>query len=256
MEAIEADRRLARVRGVVRHGDPAQLLFQLREIAVEECYNRHGVSLQPGCVVLDVGANFGVAAAFFATECAASAVYSFEPAPATFDCLRLNLGDIPSCHLFQLGIGAARGFAELSYYDGDAAMSSFHADPSRDRNLIRIAMENMGASASEVDDRLAGRFVPEPIVCEMTTVSDVIDAHGIERIDLLKIYIERAEIEALAGIRDEHWSLIQQLVLETHETQHHQAARAVLQGQGFTTQSVQDSALRGTPVEMLYATRG
>ena len=52
--------------------------------------------------------------------------------------------------------------------------------------------------------------------CELRTLSDVIDEHGVERIDLLKIDAEKSELDILLGLRDEHWPRVRQMVLEVH----------------------------------------
>jgi FkbM family methyltransferase len=44
--------------------------------------------VEPGDVVLDVEANIGVTAAFFAAECGACAVHCFEPVPPVFERLQ------------------------------------------------------------------------------------------------------------------------------------------------------------------------
>src|SRR5689334_17821712 len=64
---------------MLRHSDPSQLMFQIAEIAGDETYLRHGVTVTEGDVVFDVGANVGVAAAFFAVIRGAGLVHCFEP---------------------------------------------------------------------------------------------------------------------------------------------------------------------------------
>jgi FkbM family methyltransferase len=54
------------------------------------------------------------------------------------------------------------------------------------------------------------------VACRVTTLSHVIDQYQIERIDLLKIDAERAELDILRGIEARHWPLIRQMVLEVH----------------------------------------
>jgi hypothetical protein len=69
----------------LRHHDPQQLWFQLNEIVRERVYLRHGVSVREA-VVLDVGANVGVAAAFFAAECRAGLVHSSSRSSRSSGC--------------------------------------------------------------------------------------------------------------------------------------------------------------------------
>jgi len=52
---------------------------------------------------------------------------------------------------------------------------------------------------------------------ELRTLSAVIDEHGLDRIDLLKIDCEKAELEVLEGVEERHWPLIRQVVAEVHD---------------------------------------
>src|SRR5579875_1078527 len=96
-------RRVETLMRVLRHPDPSQLLFQVSEIAGDETYLRHGVSVDEGDVVLDVGANVGVAAAYFALVRRAGGVHCFEPVAPVFAILRENLRDLPACVLHPVG---------------------------------------------------------------------------------------------------------------------------------------------------------
>ena len=60
---------------LLQHPDPPQLWYQLGEIFESRIYLQEGIEVRPGDVVLDVGANIGVAAALFAAECGAGAVH-------------------------------------------------------------------------------------------------------------------------------------------------------------------------------------
>src|SRR5919201_3384791 len=122
---------------MLRHYDPSQLLFQLAEIVGERTYLRHGVAVRAGDVVLDVGANVGVAAVFFASECKAGLVHSFEPVPPLFELLRENLRPFPACVAHDYGLSSNAGMAPITYYPHAAAMSGLYADPNEDRARVR-----------------------------------------------------------------------------------------------------------------------
>ena len=64
-------------------------------------------------------------------------------------------------------------------------------------------------------DRLQKQSFP----CELRTLSSIIDEEQIDRIDLLKVDVEKSEIQVLRGIRDEHWARVQQVVIEVHDTE-------------------------------------
>ena len=244
------------LRGRLRHYDPSQLAFQLAEIAGEQTYLRHGLEVGEVDVVLDVGANVGVAAAFFATECGAGLVHSFEPVAPVFALLRENLAGLEMCVPHPYGLAAVEGTARITFYRGAAAMSGLYADPERDRALVRAALANFGLHGAEADAQLAGRYEPEVLECELRTLSGFLCQERLDRVDLLKVDVERAELDVLAGIDDEHWPAIRQVALEAHDEDGRAGAiAAALTARGFAVTIDQDAAMRGTAVRMLYARR-
>lgn len=58
----------------------------------------------------------------------------------------------------------------------------------------------------------------ERITRPIVTVSDVIDAHGLDAVSMLKIDVERAELDVLTGVSDAHWPRIHRVNLECHDT--------------------------------------
>jgi protein-L-isoaspartate O-methyltransferase len=100
---------LEELRRLLHHPDPEQLAYQLQEIVESRTYLQHGVEVREGDTVLDVGANIGVAAAFFAVECGAGTVHSFEPVPPIFEVLRENLSDLSACVPHEYGLGSGGG---------------------------------------------------------------------------------------------------------------------------------------------------
>jgi FkbM family methyltransferase len=246
----------ARLRDELDHYDPTQLVFQLQEIVVDASYLRHGVEVGPGDIVLDVGANAGVAGAFFASVCGAGAVHSFEPVPELFELLERNLGRYPACTCHPYGLGRSPGPAQFTFYPGAAAMSGLYADPEADRAVVRTAMINLGSTAEAADADLAGRYAAQPVTGELRTLSAVLAELGLDRVDLLKIDVEKAELDVLAGLDPGDWPRIRQLVVEVHDVEGRLGAlRGELEGRGFRVATAQDRAFRGTPIHALYAVR-
>jgi FkbM family methyltransferase len=241
----------------LRHYDPSQLYFQIAEIAGERTYLRHGVEVGEGDVVLDVGANVGVAAVFFASECGAGAVHSFEPVRPLFELLCENVKGFPACTAHDYGLSSQSGHASITYYPGAAAMSGLYADSEQDRALVRTALINLGFSEPEADRRLEGRYEAETMSCELRTLSTVLREEEIDRVDLLKIDVEKAELDVLGGIAEDDWPRIRQLVIEVHDHGGRCAAiEAALGRRGFRVVREQAEAMEGTAVRMLYAGRG
>jgi 31-O-methyltransferase len=251
-----AQERIRALDRMLRHYDRSQLAFQLVEIAGERTYLRHGVTLEPGAVVLDVGANVGVAAAFFAAQCGAAVVHSFEPVAPLFELLRANVAALPACVAHPYGLGAADRRAEITFYRGAGAMSGLYAEPARDRDLVRTALRNLGVEGQAAEDQLAGRYEPERLECELRTLSRVLREEGIGRVDLLKVDVERAELDVLAGLAESDWPAIRQLVVEVHDEDGRATALAEeLRGRGFRVACDEEPAMRGTGVRLLFATR-
>ncbi len=251
-----AQRRVDTLVELLRHPDPSQLLFQINEIARDETYLRHGVRISEGDVVLDVGANVGVAAAYFALVRGAGLVHCFEPVPPVFQLLHENVGHLEACVLHELALGDRVGRAGLTYYPAADAMSGLYADPGRDRELVRTVLVNRGVSPEEAVERLAGRFEPQMFSCELRTLSSILQEEQLASVDLVKIDVERAEPEVLAGLEESDWPRIKQMVIEVHDEDGRADAIAeLLATQGFDVANDQEEAMCGTSVRMLYAVR-
>jgi 31-O-methyltransferase len=256
MRPSDGSTTLRTLKRVLRHPDPPQLGAQLVEIVKGRIYLQGGIQVSPGDVVLDVGANVGVAAAFFAFECGAGTVHSFEPVPAAFNVLRQNLSHIPGCQAHGYGISSVSGEATLLWYPANWVISGQRADPDKDERIIRQTLVNLGASENSLDEALEGRFETEVVQCEMRTLSDAIRQESIDAIDLLKIDVEGAELEVLAGIEDADWRRIRQVAAEIHiDPGGRETVVSILESRGFGVHVQQDPTMHGTPIHMLYATR-
>jgi FkbM family methyltransferase len=248
--------RIEQLASRLHHPDPSQLFFQVTEIGGDQVYLRHGIEVGPGDVVFDVGANVGVAAVFFAALCGASAVHSFEPVGPICDLLRANVAGLDACVVHQQGLSDAAGSAEIAYYPGACAMSGLYADPARDRELVRTVLLNHGLSEAEAQERLRGRYEPQMLDCELTTVSAVLHRESIVRVSLLKIDVERAELDVLRGIDEPDWERIDQIVLEIHdEDGRRERVAETLRCHDFDVVCDQEPMMAGTGVWMLYARR-
>lgn len=241
---------------LLRHYDPEQLSFQVAEIVGKRTYLRHGITVGEGDVVLDVGANVGVAAAFFASECKAGLVHSFEPVDPLFHLLEENLRHFPECVAHHYGLASAPGRAEIAFYPRAAAMSSLYADPERDRDAVLTYLLNAGITADDAEAQLRGRYEPEMLTCELRTISQVLAEESLERVDLLKIDVEKAEFDVLDGVEERDWPRIHQLVAEVHDAEGRSAELvAALKHRGFRVILEQEPEWRGTSLRMLYARR-
>ncbi|WP_158605544.1 non-ribosomal peptide synthetase [Amycolatopsis panacis] len=199
----------------------AEVDFLHQEIFERREYMRHGVTLPQDAVVFDIGAHIGLFSLFVAQNAPDATIYAFEPIPDLRRELALNLSvNGVEAHVFECGVGAEPGAASFTFYPQLSMLSGRFGDESDERAVVeayalRDAGEGVAGAITElVTVRLRDRH---DVVCAMRTVSDVIDEHQVERIDLLKVDAEKSEVEVLRGIRPEHWSRIRQVVAEVHD---------------------------------------
>ena len=135
-------------------------------------------------------------------------------------------------------------------------MSGRYADPARDREMVSTVLSDWGLGQEEISRRLDSSFDPIRVECEVKPLSLVLEEQQIERIDLLKVDVERAELDVLAGIEERHWPAIRQVVAEVHdEGGRLDLVRSDLENRGFTVVTDQDHWLRSTGVFALFARR-
>lgn len=213
---------------IVAHQNSIQTNILYSEIFEAAIYLRHGITLNDGDCVFDVGANIGMFTLFAHQRWRNMRIFAFEPSPPTYAILRANAGLYGmNAELFNCGLAAQPGEAVFRYYPHMSGMSGFFADTHIDRDAFttmvldqRQPNQNTGDQAlprQELQQFTSELFAEsQEYTCQLRTLSEIIDAYQIERIDLLKIDAEKSEVDILAGIAPEHWARIRQFVLEVH----------------------------------------
>ncbi|MEV7189327.1 FkbM family methyltransferase [Kitasatospora sp. NPDC093102] len=240
------------------------------EIVVRNQYLRHGLQVCDGDVVVDVGANVGVFALFAAAQAARVTVHAFEPVPAVAKALEANMNLYGiSGTVTRAAAGASAGVRTLTFYPQSSLQSGFYTDSDRDRHIVRDYARHQAEALPGLPDdlRTAAAEALEPTALARTAdrqelavpvirLSDWIRSNTVGRIHLLKVDAERAEEDVLAGIDDEHWTLINQVVAEVHDLDGRvERLRALLQSRGFETVVDQDALFAGSEIYMLYGLR-
>src|SRR5258707_2758471 len=210
----------------------------LHEICIDKLYFQEEVSISPGDIVFDVGANIGVF-----TLCAAKQgahLYAFEPIAPTFEVLQHNI------HLHGLdNIAQARSIGlsnraeeklmfhypewsvcdswivqddwiELMTENWENTLNLFQvADPDRYKAIRSLGSKSLQQGAvREIIERASASQVQ--IECKFDTLSVVIAQENIQSIGLLKLDAEFADCEILNGVKAEDWNRIQQVAMEVH----------------------------------------
>ena len=176
----------------VSHAHAGLLTSGMLELPVQEAMRR---LLGPGDVLYDVGANIG----FFALAGArrvgpAGAVYAFEPVPENAAAIRAG--------------AELNGLAHLEVVENAAGRAA-----GRDRLLL---VEDL--SWSHLESRGWHPRTTDTLEIEVVAIDDLVAAGRIRPPQLVKIDVEGAEVDVLAGMRktiEEHRPVI---VCELHDT--------------------------------------
>ncbi|MFY9618164.1 MAG: FkbM family methyltransferase, partial [Pyrinomonadaceae bacterium] len=238
--------------------------FMYKEIFEEKIYLQHGIRLKDGDCVFDVGANIGMFSLFVNRICRNAQIYAFEPIPPLYELLRTNavLYQLEA-KLFNCGVSSDTTRQEFTYYPHLTLMSGRFADLTQDQEVVKSFESNRRRqdSATQWDDKLldevlAERMTSEKFTCQMKRISDVIRENRIQRIDLLKIDVQKSELDVLSGIDEDDWPRIEQVVLEVHDLDDrlHRIV-SLLETRGFQVAIQQEAMLKETGLYDLYCVR-
>lgn len=238
--------------------------FIYNEIFERKIYMKHGISLRDGDCVFDLGANIGLFSLFILTTFKKSLVYAVEPCLELCHLIRSNTASYHDrIKVIQCGIAAENKEALFSFYPGYSILSGFNPDPEADFHSLRAGLDTGKPDQSEVEKKCLDYLAKEKLeerkdyVCKLRTISSLIEEYQIQTINLLKIDIERSELEALRGIAAEDWAKIQQIVMEVHDPQGTvlNEIMRLLQEKGFMVETETEACLKGTGIVNLYALR-
>ena len=242
----------------------SETLFAYDEIFKDLAYIQHGISLKPGAVVVDVGGNIGIFSMFISLHYPGSEIYAFEPLPPTFEIMEANC-KVYSIHskikAYNAGLSDKRQEVVFQHYPQNTMLSGRYGDLESDRDYVRKVLEKQvevgeDNSNANIDWLVDKAMEMEEYNCQLMTLSEIIEENNIEQIDLLKIDAERSEIDVMNGIKEEHWSKIQQLVIEVHEDgESLSLVKNMLTEKGFTYHVEQELLLKGTDLYNIYARR-
>lgn len=161
-------------------------------LTVNESFNRIDYPADERAqVVVDLGANIGISAAYFATRSTSTRVYGYEPSPVNLDRLDANVAQFGDrVTIVPKAVGPTSGRLK------------FNAEPfGRYGGLITDTYPHGAVNPIDVD-----------VVAIDDVLSDVLDREG--RIDVLKIDTEGAEVPTIAAADGELLKRIGVIYLE------------------------------------------
>jgi hypothetical protein len=106
-------------------------------------------------------------------------------------------------------------------------------------------------------ESLAARgLAAQSFACRILPLSDILRDSGVERVGLLKVDVEKAELDVLESLRDEDWERIDQVVVEVHDVGGRLRRIAdLLRSRGFAVCERQGATFAGTDLHDVFATR-
>jgi amino acid adenylation domain-containing protein/FkbM family methyltransferase len=234
------------------------------EIFVKRSYLRHGVGLPARGCVIDVGANIGVFSLFVHHLCPEIPIYAFEPAQPVFEILRCNAERHGRrIKAFDCGLADREKVEDFTYYPFYSTQSGLAAlaNSEEDARVVGTVLRNAGTGLEVEAEELALGFAAERLSCRFARLSEILRREDIHRVGLLKIDVQRAELEVLSGIDEGDWPKIDQVVVEVHDRiatlEEGRVERVVslLRDRGFATVVEQDELLQATDRYNVYAVR-
>lgn len=251
--------------------------YVFKEVFEEKVYLRHGLALHDDATVVDVGGHIGLFSLYALTHFKRVRVFAFEPMPRTYAALSHNLTTHApagsSVRLLNHGISDVPRSVTFSYYPNVPGHSTMFPDAKTDVHLA--FEEKVVADVWAYDKPLAvacAIFFPwkrqivhralqhffraVQVPTQLRPLSAVIDEEKIDRIDLLKVDVEEAELDVLRGIRDEHWPRIRQVVVELgSDAQRLRDVEALLEQKGLVCTHERDPVASELAAYNVFARR-
>ena len=192
--------------------------FTFYENLIRQDYLQHGIHLQPGDTVIDIGANIGAFTVLAASQVGTSGkVLAFEPEAMTFKCLLKNikLNQLTNVIAINQAIDKSAGLAELRV-GHKSAFSNIHG-----------CLEHMKSITTQT--------------VATTTLAKVLETFKITKVTLLKVDCEGSEYGLFESLSPSLAAQIEQITMEVHHTGEHHPSEIVLQLEqlGFKVQNTQ-----------------
>jgi amino acid adenylation domain-containing protein/FkbM family methyltransferase len=232
------------------------------EIFVRQAYLRHGITVEDGDCVVDVGANIGLFTVFASRLARNLRIIAFEPNPAPFACLSANAeawGTAVQC--LPYGLAGESKSAEALFFEALSGSSGPDDDAATEREAARNHASNQQLEsrnerfAEEIGESSDVSLDTETKSAQPRTLSGVIAAEGIKRIDLLRINVDESELDVLQGLSPDDWSKVRQLVVRVDHRENLESITTLLEGHRYEVLGEHSSSLSETQPSYVYAIR-
>eukprot|EP01059_Diplonema_ambulator_P008408 TRINITY_DN18023_c0_g1_i1.p1 TRINITY_DN18023_c0_g1~~TRINITY_DN18023_c0_g1_i1.p1 ORF type:complete len:365 (+),score=86.91 TRINITY_DN18023_c0_g1_i1:665-1759(+) len=214
-------------------------------------------------IVLDCGANIGVfACTVLDRSQSAPRIYSIEPIPFTCNVLRMNLERYPVStrpRVITCGVSNEPGFLEFEMRRGSSHTASCRSEDglsAAEAASVIMRDASMAPLKRGDIDKLFRSQSKETVQCEVRTLSEIISAHRLPYVSLLKLDVEGSEHLALQGITDEHFATIKSVIIEVHNVDRRlEWVLGLLHSKGLVHQKVKRTVVGTEKLVLVWASR-
>ncbi|GAB2563212.1 amino acid adenylation domain-containing protein [Spirosoma areae] len=242
----------------------SETLHLYKDIFEHNTYWKNIIEYGDDIVIFDIGANIGLFSIYAHLKSPNSKIYAFEPVPQLFELLKFNLSLLkPEPAIHNLAISKKNIKKEITFYPLVPGMSTFYPNQKEEKDLLSSIINNQVFTrgyyeGSEIlesysSEIIKNRFESEKISCQAITLSYFMKKHTIECIDLLKIDVQKSELDILNGIQKYDWPKIKQIVVEVHDQKGRlDKINTLLKEKHFKTTIIQDDIHQETVIHFIY----
>ncbi|MFE0028004.1 FkbM family methyltransferase, partial [Amycolatopsis sp. NPDC059021] len=133
-----------------------------------------------------------------------------------------------------------------------------HVTEAHDHRNMEAAKRGFGVTDAGAREGFMNRSRSDAVEFSVpvTTLAKIFADYAVTEAGLLKVDVERAELEVLRGLDDSCWPKIRTVVTEVHDLDGRLAAVVnLLRAKGFTVDGHQQDAYRGGSTHLVTATR-
>tara|TARA_R110002124_G_scaffold81978_1_gene215508 strand:- start:140 stop:2812 length:2673 start_codon:yes stop_codon:yes gene_type:complete len=230
--------------------------YMYDELFIQNNYLKNGITINDNDVIFDVGANIGMFSIFASNVAKNLNIYAFEPAQNVYDILKLNLQYYnKNALIFSYGISNKIGISKFTYLPEVSVMSSIYSSKEESRSLIKntLSKKFKAINSDEIEQYVESKLNEIKTTISLTTISNIIEEYNITTINLLKVDVEKSELDVINGIKSKHWAIINQVVLEVHGKKKSRQIAKILQHNDFDVAIDSAQYLDTTNLQVIYA---